>query len=214
MIQRTLGLFTTVSSFPSLPRAIFLLLMKPVDSVPASIIYPSTMHEKFTTQSSNKGEVSLVEPCSVGIVGTVSESLQQVNPRYSFQDESDMLCFQSVLREKHILQTLGVETITSCRGNGDEAGAQNLKIWVDMDGQRTISFYGHEREPKSHFEFPMTFFKKPLDNSKEKAIKAIFKDEFTPRKAKQPVFRILRPLQRKSSNFPTQYCAMLTDNRL
>lgn len=169
---------------------------KTCDSVPASIIYPFTMHEKYTTKLSNKGEVSLVEPCGVQIVGAVFESLQQVNPKYSFQDESDMLGFQSVLREKHILHTLGVETIKSGRGNGDEAGAQNLKIWVDIDGQRTISFYGHEREPKSHFEFPMTYFKQPLDYSKKRAIKAVFKDEFRPKKA---AFKIPRSLQRKAS---------------
>ncbi|RFU34689.1 hypothetical protein B7463_g1659, partial [Scytalidium lignicola] len=130
-----------------------------VHHLPPTIIYPFTKHEKITKNNARgllfgKNEVSLVELSAVEIVGLEHEreSLPEASPRYSFQDTSDMLGFEDALRQKHILHTLNVDTIKSNRGS--EARAQHLKIWSAIDdGQISLSFYSHEIEPKSHFEF-------------------------------------------------------------
>jgi hypothetical protein len=119
--------------------------------------------------------VSLVEPSDVDAVGSLNQPFPRVTPRYYFQDASDMLGFQSVLRGKHILHTLSVNRIESERGT--EARAQHLKLWSDHDsGQVSVSFYGHEMEPKNHFEFPIVSFEQTVQYPTETGVQVNFRN--------------------------------------
>lgn len=93
-----------------------------------------------------------------------------------------MLSFQDALRKKYLLHTLPVDTVKSNRD--DEASLQHLKLWSAVDdGQVSLSFYSHEVDPKSHFEFSLSLFDQriaiPSDRS-SRSIKITFKPIFIP----------------------------------
>ncbi|KAH8806114.1 hypothetical protein F5884DRAFT_469713 [Xylogone sp. PMI_703] len=163
-----------------------------IHHLPPTVIYPSTKHEKIIRQKETgllfgKNEVSLVESSAVEIVGIERDLLSAVNPRYSFEDRSDMRGFEDTLRGKHILHTLEVEIIKSNRG--PEARAQHLKIWSAVDdGQVSLSFYSHEVEPKCHFELPLTYFEPVVTFRGDTIIKIGFKYK-APRKRSLPFRR-------------------------
>ena len=98
---------------------------------------------------------------------------QDVIPLYYFPSPEDMLSFQSVLRERDILETFEVDGI---RSQSDQLTAkEHLKIWRDFgNGREWLSFYQYKAAPKGHIDLPIGWFEakiyKRVGKGKEKIV--------------------------------------------
>lgn len=136
--------------------------------------YPITIHPKMRERGSP--DVYFSEKLDVAIN---SINISQASIKYNFIQPGSLKLFQSMVREKDLIETFSPDEIKSAL-HRIESSVEDLKIWKDhRSGEYTFSFYRNGLREKQQLECLLSSFEiKPRQQpNNSKIVRLDFVDE-------------------------------------